>query len=156
MERVLPAVQPHQGSFPDLWKGPTEAERSAYAVILMRSVKEWFESDIAFNARLEAKNADLGILRLSFDGSDGQRAYVEDSDALVGDALSKLIQHVHQPIGGNFQLMPDLRVFIGKNLYLIKPMQRRFWLRSMALSDADAIASDLQHAIDIDAHRMRA
>jgi hypothetical protein len=45
--------------------------------------------------------------------------------------------------------MPDIRVFIGKNLYLIKPMQQRFWLRSSALADADAIAMDLQNAVEL-------
>jgi hypothetical protein len=52
--------------------------------------------------------------------------------------------------------MPDLRVFIGKNLYLVKPMQRRFWLQSTALSDGDAIAADLQQSIDLDAQRRQA
>lgn len=157
IERILPAVQPHQGSFPDLWKAPTEAERAAYATTLMRSVKDWFDSGTEFHARLEARNADLGILCLNFDSSSHQRGYVEDHGGVaLGDALSRLMKHVHQPIGGNFQLIPDLRVFIGKNLYFIKPMQRRFWLQSTALSDADAIASDLQHAVDIDARRMRA
>jgi hypothetical protein len=56
---------------------------------------------------------------------------------LVSDALARIMQHIHQPLDGNFQLMPDLRVFIDKSLYLVKPMQRRFWLRSAALSDAD-------------------
>ena len=42
--------------------------------------------------------------------------------------------------------MPDLRVFVGNCLYLIKPMQTRFWLRSTALADADGIALDLQQA----------
>jgi hypothetical protein len=51
--------------------------------------------------------------------------------------------NIRQPLGGNFNLMPDVRVFAGKNLYLIKPMQLRFWL---ALADADAIAMDLEDA----------
>jgi hypothetical protein len=66
------------------------------------------------------------------------------------------MQHIHQPIAGNFQLMPDLRLYIDKDLYLVKPMQRRFWLRSTALADADAIAEDLQQAIEIDSRRSSA
>jgi hypothetical protein len=153
---VIPAVQPHQGSFPELWKVPTEAERRQYAASLIDSVADWLQPNTQLHARLEASNADLGVLRLSLNGEVQPKAYAEESNALVSDALSKIMQHIHQPIAGNFQLMPDLRLFIDKDLYLVKPMQRRFWLRSTALADADAIAGDLQQAIDIDARRASA
>lgn len=40
--------------------------------------------------------------------------------------------------------MPDFRVFEGNDLYLVKPMQRRFWLRSSVLADANSVALDLE------------
>ena len=153
---IIPAVQPHQGSFPELWKVPTEAERRQYAVSLIDSVADWLQPGTQLYAKLEAGNADLGVLRLSINGDVQPTAYAEESNILVSDALSKIMQHIHQPIAGNFQLMPDLRLFIDKDLYLVKPMQRRFWLRSTALADADAIAGDLQQAIDIDGRRASA
>jgi hypothetical protein len=156
IERILPAVQPHQGSFPDLWKPPTELERREYAATLVRSVDDWLQSGIHLHASLEAKNADLGVLRLALNGADQRLAYAEEDNVLLSDVLSRIMQHIHHPIAGNFQLIPDLRVFIDKNLYLVKPMQRRFWLRSTALSDADSIAADLQHAIDLAGRRKQA
>lgn len=154
IDRIIPAVQPHQGSFPELWKVPTEAERREYATSLIDSVADWLQPGTQLHARLEASNADLGVLRLSLKGGVQPKAYVEETSVLVSDALSRIMQHIQQPIAGNFQLMPDLRLFIGKDLYLVKPMQRRFWLRSTALADADAIAADLQQAIDIDTRRV--
>jgi hypothetical protein len=154
--RILPAVQPHRGSFPELWKAPTEAERREYASTLVRAVNDWLQNGTHLQASLEASNADLGVLQLSLDGEVQRQAYAEEGSVLVGDALSKIMQHIKQPIAGNFQLMPDLRVFVGKNLYLVKPMQRRFWLRSTALADADGIAADLQHAVELDARRKTA
>jgi hypothetical protein len=156
IERILPAVQPHQGSFPDLWKPPTQHERQEYAATLVRSVDDWLRGENHVHARLEAKNADIGVLRLALNGTEQRQVYGEEDSVMLGDALSRIMQHIHQPIAGNFQLMPDLRVFIDKNLYLVKPMQRRFWLRSTALSDADAIAADLQQSIDLDAQRRQA
>lgn len=103
-----------------------------------------------------ASKADLGILRLLLDGAAQLNAYSEESNFSVNDLRCRIMQHIRQPIAGNFQLMPDLRLFIDKDLYLVKPMQRRFWLRSTALADADAIAGDLQQAIDIDARRTSA
>jgi hypothetical protein len=156
VDRIIPAVQPHQGSFPELWKAPTEMERREYAAALIGSVVDWLQPGSQLHASLEASNADLAVLRLSLDGEAQSRAYAEESNVLVSDALSKIMRHITQPIVGNFQLMPDLRLFIDKNLYLVKPMQRRFWLRSTALADADAIAADLQQAIEIDARRASA
>lgn len=44
------------------------------------------------------------------------------------------------PLPGNVQLVPDLRFVIGSDLYLVKPMQLRHWLRSTALADAGQIS----------------
>jgi len=153
---IIPAVQPHQGSFPELWKAPTQAERRQYAASLIAGVVDWLQPGTQLHASLEASNADLGVLRLSLNGGVKPKAYTEENNVLVSDALSKIMQHIHQPIAGNFQLMPDLRLFINKDLYLVKPMQRRFWLRSAALADADGIAQDLQQAIEIDSRKVSA
>ena len=73
IERVLPAVQPHQGSFPDLWKAPTELERCAYATTLVRSVNDWMQSGTRLHAQLsKQRNADIGVLRLNINGTDQQ------------------------------------------------------------------------------------
>ncbi|TIU68048.1 MAG: hypothetical protein E5W15_19460 [Mesorhizobium sp.] len=104
----------------------------------------WFGGDHPVGARLEAHNDDLAVLKLKLDPAGRPTPYAESSDAEVRDLLAKIFKNVHQPLPGNFQLMPDFRVFDGNSLYLVKPMQLRFWLRSAALSDADAIALDLQ------------
>jgi hypothetical protein len=150
LEKIIPAVQPHQGNYPDLWKAPAETDRRAYATTLIASLSPWL-SDGLISAQLEAATADLGVLRLSLD--TGAATYTEAGDASLADALSRISEHIRQPLDGNFQLMPDLRVFVGQNLYLIKPMQQRFWLRSAALADADAIAMDLQDAVTIERRR---
>ncbi|MBN2211144.1 MAG: N-6 DNA methylase [Sedimentisphaerales bacterium] len=41
---------------------------------------------------------------------------------------------------GRFIFCQNLKVFDGKSLYLLKPMQMRFWSRTAALNDADEIA----------------
>ena len=157
IDRIIPAVQPHEGSFPELWKAPTEVERRQYAACLIGSVDDWLQPGTQLHANLEASNNDLGILRLSLNDGRQPTAYQEEGTSLVSDALSQ--NHAaHPPAdGGEFSAdVPDLRLFIDKDLYLVKPMQRRFWLRSTALADADAIAGDLQQAIELDARRASA
>ncbi|MCG8605708.1 N-6 DNA methylase, partial [bacterium] len=146
VENVLPAVQPSQGSFPDIWKPSDRKDRKAYAETLINSMADWFDQGCAVGVKLEARNDDLAVLRLSLEEGCRKTNYVEENDSSVGDVLADLSKHIHQRLPGNFQLMPDFRLFIGSDLYLVKPAQRRFWLRSAALADAHAIALDLQDA----------
>lgn len=142
VEAILPALQPHEGHFPKLWGAPDEPQRAQYAHTLSASLADWFKGK-KIDARLVARGADLAILRLQLGGHED---YAEDPAGELSDVLEQLAAHIHRPLDGNFQLMPDLRVFVGNCLYLIKPMQTRFWLRSTALADADGIALDLQQA----------
>ena len=81
-------------------------------------------------------------LRCSLNGfsSNDDSDYEEIESGDLKAVLGKLHEDINQPINRNFQVMPDLRVFAGESLYLIKPMQLRFWLRSTDLADAKAIA----------------
>jgi hypothetical protein len=143
VESILPALQPHEGHFPKLWSAPDEAQRAEYAHTLTASLAEWFRGQ-RIDACLVARGADLAILRLRL---GGHQDYTEDAGGELGSVLEQLSTHIRRPLDGNFQLMPDLRVFVGDCLYLIKPMQMRFWLRATALADADGIALDLQQAV---------
>lgn len=140
VEAILPALQPHEGQSPRLWSAPSRDQRAAYADTLAESLDDWFQKT-GMSASLVAASADFGILRLRLGSAE---TYQEETSSDFGAVLDELGQHIHQPLDGNFQLTPDLRVFVGESLFLIKPLQLRFWLRSTALADADAIALDLQ------------
>lgn len=146
----IPAAQPHQGTFPKLWETISNNDRRIYTDSLKSSLEDWLEDRWAVNVSHEASNADLSILRLKLVPKEEESPYLDNPDNSVGDALKKLWQHGHHSMTGNFQLFPDFRIFIEGALYLVKPSQKRFWLRSSALSDADAIAIDLQDALSFE------
>ena len=143
VEHVLPAAQPNSRGFPDLWTPSTASERCDYARTLADNLVDWFDGDSAIGTRLAARNGDLAVLQISLRDTPSGFDYAEDDNATVAAALSRLSQHVHQPLPGNFQTMPDFRVFVDRDLFLVKPLEKRFWLRSAALADAGAIALDL-------------
>lgn len=146
VEKIIPYAQPNQSSFPDIWKPSSHDDRQAYAETLIRKMNEWFDNGLTVRARLEARNEDLSVLRLSLHKKRTNSQYVENESSSLEKVLSKLLSAMpHLP--GNFQLIPDLRIFIGSNLYLVKPSQKRFWMKSVALSDAHSIALDLHDAI---------
>ena len=147
VERIIPSIQPRRSQFPDIWKPTDRDDRQSYADALIRSMAEWFDPDCTISIKLQARNDDLAVLRLTLDDGRKKTGYTEESNGSVGTVLARLSEHVHQPLPGNFQLMPDFRIFVGNHLYLVKPARRRFWLKSAALADADAIALDLQDGV---------
>ena len=151
VEHTIPAVQPNPGRVPGVWRASTPLDRRAYARTLVDSLANWFDGDCAIGTRLVAHNNDLAVLRLRLRDERSELDYTEDDDASVGAALSRLAEHIEQPLPGNFQSMPDFRVFVDRELFLVKPAGMRFWLPSAALADAHAIALDLQ--VSVGPHR---
>ena len=146
VEHVIPAVQPSRRRSPAIWRSSTLGNRREYARTLAGALADWFEGDSSIGTRLVARNDDLAILRLSLRDGPGAFDYAEDGDESVAAALFRLAKHIGQPLSGNFQTLPDFRVFAGRDLFLVKPAGKRFWLRSAALADASAIALDLHAA----------
>lgn len=144
---IVPSIQPHESNQPPLWIAPGDNDRKNYAEYLIAGLQSWVRTDEKINARLVARARDLAVLQLSF-GSTSMK-YVEVPNGSVSETLAALASQLHVSFPGNFQLIPDIRIFADDCLYLVKPMQMRFWMRSAALADADAIALDLQDAINM-------
>ena len=142
VEQIIPAVQPSRGAAPEIWSASTPSDRRTYARTLVDNLVDWFEGDCSIGTCLMARNDDLAVLRMSLRDEPGAFDYSEDDDAPVGAALTRLGEHLQQPLQGNFQSMPDFRAFIDRDLFLVKPIAKRFWLRSAALADANAIVVD--------------
>ena len=71
VQHVIPAVQPHRGGFPEIWRASTQDDRRAYARTLADNLGDWFEGDCSIGTRLVARNDDLAVLRLSLRDASG-------------------------------------------------------------------------------------
>lgn len=154
VEHVIPAAHPTGNNVPEAWRSCTTEDRRGYAHALLRRMSDCFEDGYTVEARLEAHNEDLAILRLTLQPEHEPREYYEVESSAVSGVLSELSAQARRPLAGNFQLMPDFRLFAGNHLFLVKPMQRRFWLRSAGIADADGIALDLEDALAVKATRV--
>ena len=147
VEHVIPCAQPHAGASLDLWRPADRHDRQDYVSALTRSMSQWLDNDAAINVVLEARNDDLALLHLQLVRGSEKSQYRECYDRAIGEAFRRLMGRIGVSLPGNFQLVPDFRLFVDKSLYFVKPLRRRFWLKSTAIADADAIALELHDAV---------
>ena len=151
---IIPAMQPRRrAGMQKIWTNSQVEHRSEYAAVLCDALESCFRQRV--NASLSAKSSDIGVLRLTL--SSKAREYVEDTASEFEPFLQSIKYNLPAPLPGNVQLVPDLRFVIGRDMYLVKPMQLRHWLRSTALADAENIEAELGAAFarssrDEDAH----
>lgn len=141
---VIPASQPKGKDFLKIWYPATKEQRRSYAGTLAKRLSGWFVDQRLPSVRLAARNQDYAIIELSISPGARTQAYTEENLREFPHMLVDISRNVAGPIIGNFMVTPDIRVFDGNKLYLIKPLQLRYWLRAAALGDADAIALDLE------------
>jgi hypothetical protein len=154
---LMPSIRPR--SFTSL---DTPAQRAAgrddfvaYSAALGEALTRWrermggdgrFEVDVVTTDPSRA--GPVGIVRIAY--SAGQAApatsgAVIDSD-LVQSSLQMLRQHGLSVIasGDALELVPDVQIWIGGVLYLVRPLARRGWTLRQALRDAEQIVRAVQ------------
>ena len=144
LQYILPSIQPQRDKSVPLWNTPRNAQWQQYMETLIKSLNEGLRAGNYLSASLIVNHPDLAVLELSIQEAKPQDHYqIIESDAAFKSVLSKIHDGLKRPLSQNFQLMPNLRLFIDKSLYLIKPKTMRYWMKSSALNDADDIVADL-------------
>ena len=138
---LIPGAQPSNNMIPELWRHPDRRERASFAAALSGRLNGWLRSTTSIGTRMVARNQDFGILRISLDDESG---YDEDAAGDLTAALDRLTPQMTRSQNDYLETAMALRIFSGGFLYIVKPMQLRYWLRSAAFSDADDIALEMQ------------
>lgn len=140
---IIPAMQPRRSAgLQKIWANSSFEHRADYAAMLCDALSPCFKAPV--QASLAAKSGDVAVLKLTIASDDG--VYREDEHSEVGQLLQSIQADLPVRLPGNVQLVPDLRFVIGSDMYLVKPMQLRHWLRSTALADAEQIAAEFTAA----------
>lgn len=170
LEYTLPDVlrkTPGKARFPTQRKdndGTKEPELTEYAKTFTRVVKGTFGKERAIAATVftdpEGRRLPVRMLTIHLDSAEktGVKLETEEADGLL-DQLAKfhenqLKQKPRDPTGGGLGFQRVAWFFHptrenGKrvmNLTIVKPDERRYWTRSMAMRDADQLASAIQKA----------
>lgn len=138
-EEIIPAIQPNKGRRPRLWNDSSEVDQARYLRELESSLGRWMLPDTPLQAEVLAQSKDAAVVRIHLGEQAPPPRETDDWSAL----LDRLWGRLDRPVSRNLQIITDLRLFDGDDLYLFKPRKRRFWLRTTAMNDAAAIAGEL-------------
>jgi len=139
---VFPSVQPKRNSrfIPPLWKLTNENEWIEYADTLKTCLNDWLLEDHTLDIRPVGASLDMVVLRLDV---TNQQVEFKHNEISYWDILGEIYRNLPATCSGNIKLLPHLRVEIDGSLYIVKPRTKRFWLKSMAVSDADSLIAEL-------------
>lgn len=136
---VMPAMQPRRNAgLQSIWAQANSHQRAAYAAMLCSALSPHFR--VPVKASLAACSTDVAVLKLTI--GDEVAPYTEDSFSEFNDFLGAIAAKLPIDLPGNVQLIPDLRLVVDHDMYLVKPTALRHWLRSTALADAEQIAAE--------------
>lgn len=140
----IPSIQPRRNKGVPLWETPKSPHWLEYMETLISSLSEGLQPGNYLSASLIVDHPDLAVLELSIqDVKPQDPCRIREGDNDFKSVLNKIHDGLKRPLSQNFQLIPNLRLFVDKSLYLIKPKTMRYWMKSSALNDADDIEGDL-------------
>ena len=139
VQQIIPAMQPRRNvGLQSIWAQASSLERAAYAATLCNALSPHFR--VPVKASLAARSTDVAVLKLTV--GDEFAPYTEESSGEFNDFLDSIAAKLPIDLPGNVQLIPDLRLIVDRDMYLVKPTALRHWLRSTALADAEQIAAE--------------
>jgi len=141
VREVIPSMQPAKDKITRLMDQAGPQDRKEYANTLLIALGGWMRPETSVAGRLmEGTSQSIIELRLVDQRMDLQ---IDTQHGSLENTLREILRHLPVTSSRNIELHPDLKIFIGDFLYLVKPTSKRYWLRATALNDADQIAGDL-------------
>ncbi|OHB75194.1 MAG: hypothetical protein A2Z25_03820 [Planctomycetes bacterium RBG_16_55_9] len=140
LELAVKSFHPRQDqeNIPTL-REPQKGECKTYAKTLCEMLNH-FGKGSQFKVRGEVfKGVPYSVVQVSLTDRILKSVPITDTKKELASVLTKmesLLQEKNEP----FAFCQNLKVFDGDSLYVLKPMQMRFWSKTAALNDADEIA----------------
>ncbi|MEO0042902.1 MAG: hypothetical protein RL329_2350, partial [Bacteroidota bacterium] len=84
----------------------------------------------------------LVLVALRLNGVHPAGFIEENSDSNIGSILKEIEKDTYQQYAESIYYRKFVKYYSGDTIYIIKPNEKRFWSRSLALNDAAEIIAD--------------
>ncbi|MDD1428710.1 hypothetical protein MEO94_30570, partial [Dolichospermum sp. ST_sed9] len=127
-------------------KKPKASDLEAYTLSFMSVIEPFFdtlkERSIAADI-LDIANTPLQVVKFSIITYPGREQVVQtiQADDLI-TVLKSIAKQLPSKLADRVFTRRNLKVYVGENIYIIKPCQFRYWSRSAGLNDANDIISE--------------
>jgi hypothetical protein len=127
-------------------KKPKATELEAYTLSFMSVIEPFFdtlkERSIAADI-FDIANTPLQVVKFSILPYPGREQVVQTVQAedLI-TVLQSIAKQLPSKLADRVFTRRNLKVYVGENIYIIKPRQLRYWSRSAGLNDADAVLAE--------------
>lgn len=114
-----------------------------YAELMVNKLNDFLDSDDLFaNATIYTVNpsSPLMMIKITFDKN---RKEITSSNESIDKELKKIDKYLWDKKAQNIYFRKKLNYKTGKDIYIIRPNQRRFWSKSMALEDASELILEI-------------
>ena len=124
-------------------KKVSEGMLNSYMDIYCSILNEAFgRREEKFTAQIYKGACPLIAMRVSLDSRKEDRG-VKEAPYKLQESLNKVDSILLEKRGGSVYIRRDIRVYDGKDIYIVKRNQQRFWTKSVAMSDADETYGDI-------------
>jgi N-6 DNA Methylase len=125
---------------------PTLDELKLYALQLIGVIQPFLQTlreRVLVAEVIEVSQSPLQVVKFSFLPAPEPVHIVQISQVQELKAvLNRIAEHLPEQIADRIYTCRDLRIYTGKDIYIVKPAQKRYWSRSAGLNDADLILSE--------------
>lgn len=143
----IPSATPRRSSAIPAIDPASATNREEYLKLLLEVLNTWSRSSgkkLSGNV-IGSPTTALALVRLKREATTDQTEPETTSSAELERAL-KRVKALLPNSSGSIRQLRNLKVFVGDELYLVKPLIRRYWTRTAALNDADDIAAAILSA----------
>lgn len=142
---VIPSTRPTHASdsIPTLVQSSPK-RREAYKETLCRTLNGWAEGGpyrVQGTVRFSDESG-VGVVILEKLRNDATASVTEQQSEDLVPLLSHL-QEIFKRQLGSIEMVRGLKVFEPNRLYIVKPLNQRFWTDTAALNDADEVAASI-------------
>jgi type I restriction-modification system DNA methylase subunit len=120
-----------------------QGQTIGYGKVIVTEFNDFLEGqDLFANAMVYdiSRHSPLMMIKISF--SKKQKELVTSKE-FIDDELKKIDQHLWEKKSSNIYFRKKLNYKTGDDIYIIRPNQRRFWSKSMALEDASELILEI-------------
>lgn len=125
----------------------TKDEQKVYSQYLTRTINNFLKFGSSLTAWATvftvSPKMPLNIIALRFNKEQEAGFIEENPDTNIGDIIKEINQYTYEQYTESIYYRKFVKYYSGDTIYIIKPNEKRFWSRSLALNEADEIIAEI-------------